>query len=106
MKTDTELLELAALAAGGEFHSGYFSLDGQGWRQWSPLDDDGDAFRLMVKLGLLVDCDSVLSEVEAVLVMHGHDDDYVRMREPYEVDPNAATRRAIVRAAAEIGAKL
>lgn len=92
--TDRELLELAAKAAGRPV-----------WA-WNPLDDDGDALRLAVKLGLLIDCDNVLKDVEAVLVMRDHDDQYVRMNERYGDDPYAATRRAIVRAAAEIGREM
>ena len=69
---------------------------------FSPLDDDAEAFRLAVKLGLLIDCDDVLKDVEVVLVTLNPNDQYVRMNEPYGDDPYAATRRAIVRAAAEI----
>lgn len=113
--TDKELLELAAKAAGitvrwseacHVFQTQIFPLIDNAWVEWNPLTADGDALRLAVKLGLLVDCDDILKEVEVVLVMHdydGHDDPYVRVAEPYGADPCAATRRAIVRAAAEIG---
>jgi hypothetical protein len=74
--TDRELLELAAKAAGNGFVIGY----------WNPLADDGDALRLAVKLNLW----------EAVRDGYQHADSW-------DSDPYAATRRAIVRAAAEIG---
>ena len=54
--TDTELLEFAAKAGG-------YSFDGDTLRNnntdfeysgWNPLEDDGDAFRLAVSLGLTV----------------------------------------------------
>ena len=111
--TDRELLELAAKAAGitlewdgnpEEWMPMYY--EGKTYHSWNPLDDDGDAFRLAVKLGLLIDCDDVLKDVEAVLVMRNHNDQFIRMNEPYGDDPYAATRRAIVRAAAEIGREM
>ncbi len=91
--TDRELLKLAAKAAGAlwvdetfpyeEF--GRLMLDfGLGPLEWNPLNDDGDALRLAVKIKW------VPSRVEVV---------GLSMNE----DPYAATRRAIVRAAAEIG---
>jgi hypothetical protein len=106
--TDRELLENAAKAAGNPIGT---SRAGGGLLMandlyWNPLQSDGDALRLAVRLGLLVDCDDVLKEVEAVLVMRDHDDDYVRISEKYETNPYAATRRAIVRAAAEIGKEM
>jgi hypothetical protein len=95
--TDIELLELAAKAAdiydalletedGFEFIGSY--------NIWNPLADDGDALRLAVACGLIVDCSRPSAG------------------EPYkqhaiwrdETMSNAElTRRAIVRAAAEIG---
>ena len=57
--TDRELLELAAKAAdvamlgwndGGEPYSGGIGSILPSGRVWNPLADDGDAFRLMVKL--------------------------------------------------------
>jgi hypothetical protein len=108
--TDRELLELAAKAAGIDWikncvwiENGFYSPLATHERiSWNPLTEDRDALRLAVKLGLFVDCDEVLQEVEAVLAAHFQDDDYVRMSEKYGTDPYAATRRAIVRAAAEI----
>jgi sugar phosphate isomerase/epimerase len=83
--TDRELLELAAKAAG-------YSFDGTTLRNtstdfeyngWNPLDDDGDALRLAVKLKMWTHSGMGCFQ--------------------NELDPYAATRRAIVHVAAEIG---
>ena len=100
--TDRELLELAAKAAG------WAEIDfdgGDGWANvyddeghqsvWNPLTNDGDALRLAVKLKMRVDMDYPAGtevEVGEISLMLTHYD-----------DPYAATRRVIVRAAAEIG---
>ena len=104
--TDRELLELAAKAAGIDARwfdgwNGFFiHLPHQlptYWPKWSPLTDDGDALRLAVKLGLNVnqwpDEDGTGSYCAIT--------DFIT--ETHNSDPYAATRRAIVRAAAEIG---
>lgn len=103
---DRELLELAAKA--GEiyyaYHDGKFLVDfrGVGCRPWNPLEDDGDALRLAVKLHLdILFCDD---DVEASANTGAE-------IEPFGIsklgnDQYAATRRAIVRAAAEIGKTL
>ena len=114
--TDRELLELAAKAAGlhvmgadtssrivhgvpvfmgltirrDDYPSGY---------RWNPLTDDGDALRLAVKIGrsrtlqLVVGVGGADCQFDHPLVTAFESGD----------DPYAATRRAIVRAAAEIG---
>ena len=106
--TDREMLELAAMAA-------EWQLCGYSWigeneddeefeildaafvkshpgqelaTKWNPLTDDGDALRLAVKLNL------VYGKVFARSVADNHEDGD---------DIYAATRRAIVRAAAVIG---
>lgn len=92
---DKELLMMAAKAAGYDkfgFNSEQISESG-----WEPLTDDGDAFRLAVKLELDI---SILCYCSRAFV-HGLD-----FEEIHNGDPYAATRRAIVRAAAEIGRKL
>jgi hypothetical protein len=102
-RTDKELLELAAKAAGVPLierigmHRDYFADDRTG-NEWNPLTDDGDALRLAVKLKL----DIVDAATYVTVWSLGNDD----CDEDYGSDPYAATRRAIVRAAAEIGAKL
>lgn len=107
---DRELLELAAKAA--EVPA-YWSVDGTvqnrpmfvvkaGGKmgtmpyesEWNPLKDDAEAMRLAVKLSLIV-------------CSHRHGESWaqkleINIKEPHGNDANAATRRAIVRAAAEI----
>ncbi len=97
--TNKELLELAAKAAGISFNwvkdwagNEGVGIDGDGRTVtiWNPLTDDGDALRLAVKLEMRDCCDSlwVIDKTSP---------------EEYRRDPHSATRRAIVRAAAEIG---
>jgi hypothetical protein len=103
--TDRELLELAAKAAGYDVEWATWvyankAADGCCFKHrgtydyWNPLADDGDALRLAVILGLVVDCSRPSAG------------------EPYKqhaiwldetCDNATLTRRAIVRAAAEIG---
>ncbi|OMQ52651.1 hypothetical protein [Burkholderia pseudomallei] len=67
---------------------------------WNPLSDDGEAFRLAVKLGILVS-----QQLSYVSVCQPHGNASMRgiqFQESYGTDSIAATRRAIVRAAAEI----
>ncbi len=100
---DRELLEAAAKAAG---HAYPWVLPARGGeRPWNPLTDDGDALRLAVKLSLLIapiPYQPGINAYGAVGVSwpgQRFDLDYER----FTNDPHAATRRAIVRAAAEIG---
>jgi len=65
---------------------------------FSPLTDDGDALRLAVKLELDVCQDGNIVDVHGAL--DGRD---IYATEVGAPDAYAATRRAIVRAAAEIG---
>lgn len=98
--SDRELLELAAKAAGIHWQGvlrdgGVFVHEG---REWNPLRNDGDAFRLSCSLRLDI---SFLEGFEQIIV-----DDYhgsSRAEEDYQPDMAAAARRAVVRAAAEIG---
>ncbi|MDE1010543.1 MAG: hypothetical protein OSB38_33260 [Paraburkholderia fungorum] len=111
--TNRELLELAARAAGisGQYVQEHFAY-GDEWIEgidtgatiyWSPLADDGDALRLAVKLKLLVGVH--LDETWAQ--SYGTEDGkWLTCKEPHANSPDAATRRAIVRAAAEIGRSL
>lgn len=99
MSNDRELLEAAAKAAGYWSHE-FNCPDNLPRPDWNPLRDDGDALRLAVKLD--------------IAPVWGSNRDTVRVDYParftiplYESvrdgDRYAATRRAIVRAAAEIG---
>lgn len=96
--TDRELLEAAAKAAG--IFDLRFDNKGVAYRnvhiEWNPLTDDGDALRLAVKLGLTIN-----PYKRGIFV--SRDEDEPVITEEWADDPYAATRRAIVRAAAEIG---
>lgn len=116
---DRELLELAAKAAG--FHP-YIAL--YGWNEfggginlerttpfdpdvenWNPLTDDGDALRLAVKtcIGFIVD-DEWVNVYRCK--HHGPLIDLCELYKNHDGDKHAATRRAIVRAAAAIGQEM
>mgnify|MGYP006291002553 CR=1 FL=1 len=98
---DKELLELAAKAAGYEKLGLFWNerlkclWDAEGF-SFDPLEDDGDALRLAVKLEIDVSFYKTSKGVGALCEDYSVDEDYGD-------DPYAATRRAIVRAAAEIG---
>lgn len=97
--TDRELLEKAAKAAGlaviiPAAHQRGLWIEGLE-DEWNPLTDDGDALRLAVKLDMSLVMFSIYVRVDTV--------DYKDVYEEYGTDRYAATRRAIVRAAAQIG---
>ena len=99
--TDSELLELAAKAAGELTPSWYGNqdyFDGV-LERWNPLTDDGDALRLAVKLEMELAVPRNRKDVYAGRLL-------LDAFEPVGSDPYAATRRAIVRAAAEIGKEM
>ena len=95
---DRELLELAARAAG--YDVARHSDDGASLllfgvqEPWNPLTDDGDALRLAVKLEIHVQPSGRYAWASTFSVT---------ATEESAQDPYAATRRAIVRAAAETG---
>lgn len=105
---DKRMLELAAKAAGLEvedyiegFGIAYFNGN-TGGNRFNPLTDDSDALRLAVKLNIrvepnVIDCDGETTNRTFVDFVGGE------FTTPHNDDPYAATRRAIVRAAAEIG---
>lgn len=106
MKTDRELLGLAAKSAGISF---FVDSRGRGMQMhanlmptpWNPLTDDGDALRLACQLQF----DLVLGHRGATVTLPGkrlieelcHQDSGENL---------ACTRRAIVRAAASIGEQM
>lgn len=111
--TDRELLELAARAAGLEFDPTVQNKFGllvvtedaacqSNQKLWNPLTDDGDALRLAVKLGLRdyfgIEIQKTCSQCTAFEPWEHCEYESFKNNDPY-----AATRRAIVRAAAEIG---
>ena len=92
---DRELLKLAAKAAGVEIVTQTMLDHGK----WNPLDDDGDALRLAVGIGIAIDP----REYDLCGVCTVTEDGALFVEDPRSQEPDAATRRAIVRAAAEIG---
>jgi hypothetical protein len=122
---DRKLLELAARAAGVEwlgFEDEYYFHEqtDYDWKHedhgrigviisskpceqniWNPLTDDGDALRLAVKLGIALDRTSN----RCWTWVNGWSYPGA-LEEFYKDDPYAATRRAIVRAAAAIGEQM
>ena len=118
--TDRELLELAAKAAGVEeavyvecvkdydskdFGEPALQVGHSTWHTWNPLTDDGDALRLWVKLKLDISFGDVsfFDDDFGFPVTYWREAQDVKGFVLHENDPYAATRRAIVRAAAEIG---
>jgi hypothetical protein len=96
--TDRELLELAAKAAGyvTKVESGIvfvrrYRIPKIDWKEWNPLDDDGDALRLAVKLEINLS----FSQDCAFGFWIGTPKD--------GEDLSSHARRAIVHVAAEIG---
>jgi hypothetical protein len=118
--TDKEILELAAKAAGfgapktgrtcwteseyprnSEKYGALWNYVGHmdTAKLWNPLTDDGDALRLAVKLEIAINPfagKTVVAHTESGRLGHEKWD-------CWDDDPYAATRRAITRAAAEIG---
>ncbi len=97
--TDRELLEAAAKAAGIDYYAraqsgGMLTDNGE----WNPLTDDGDALRLAVKADM-----DVVQMGDATRADYMIGIGFCTVDVPHGDDPYAATRRAIVRAAAEIG---
>lgn len=115
---DRELLELAAKAAGIEFtwkHCRFMTglADMYGVRElrdeetpylscglfWNPLIDDGDALRLATKLNFEIERSKAADRAYAGSVGEAPWVEYVNEQQ----NIYGCTRRAIVRAAAEIG---
>jgi hypothetical protein len=99
--TDRELIELAAKAEGRQIawdaRGAYTVVDGiSGGNVWNPLHDDADAFRLAVKLEMAI----IIEELASFAIVSGGK----ACKEPADKQGSeSATRRAITRAAAEIG---
>jgi hypothetical protein len=102
--TDHELCLAAAKAAGytvESVHGGWYHCTAPKVpnRIWNPLKSDMDAFRLMVDCGMDID-----ESGDGVRVsIYGDINDIPEAFEMYGNDKHAATRRAIVRAAAVMG---
>lgn len=115
---DRELLEMAANAAGmkgwqwveswGSMAEkrlqGGFYFD----RYWNPIEDDGDALRLAVKLGILVqsECYDDYNDMYAAAYKYDNGVEIASVQVPYTSDPYSASRWAIVQLAAILGRKM
>jgi len=95
---DRELLELAAKAAGHAIDRIDAMHDPEDWACWNPLEDDGDALRLAVPPG------HAFARLRSVPRAQAAKERFVGLTRAHypEYDLYAATRRAIVRAAAVI----
>lgn len=114
--SDRELLELAAKAAGYPTNHPWnaerllleppvIGLCIMGIRtNWNPLTDDGDALRLAVKLRM--NFYTGYKKVSAEILSDSDEPSIFITMCQSDGDVLAATRRAIVRAAAEIGKSL
>ena len=98
MTTDREILEMAAKAAGFEVYEFQPDVPKGLWVKyegksfvWMPYIDDGDALRLAVKLNITVYPGCAYTPTGKLINCRAR------------ANRLAATRRAIVRAAAEIG---
>jgi hypothetical protein len=107
--TDRELLEFAAKSVGIWLWWDYEPVDEKEWCYadgggvWSPLTDDGDALRLAVKLRMTIaPCATMNGDIVEMSAFPKGRGDFLSCEEAGS-DEYAATRRAIVRAAAEIG---
>lgn len=114
---------MAAKAAGFEFadklipeaqgkRKGPFILKSR-WTQWNPITDDGDALRLAVKLRISIEINERSIVASWVGGGYEHNDVYEYpdsiQNDDFDVvyvNHDKATRRAIVRAAAEIGRQM
>ena len=121
MDSDRELLELAAKAAGYTTNHPWnaerltmnppvdalyvMNENGVVHMAWNPLDDSGAAMNLAVDLDLaIVPYPIYNKQKHSVLVKKNNlDEPRFEKMELHGDDPRAATRRAIVSAAAEIG---
>ena len=103
---DRELLEMSAKACGIEISTwsncqagGFQTQEGARGKFWNPLDDDGDAMRLLTKLNLEIGRSNLAGRAYVGLLGEAPWVECVND----EQDIYACTRRAIVCASAEIG---
>lgn len=113
--TDRELLELAAKACGYDISHHWNALRAEMKppvaalcidsvsTAWDPLNDDGHALRLAVKLGVAIYPPDDEGSGATTSIQETYGGGWIVEDDDDRSDPFAATRRAIVRAAAEIG---
>ena len=73
---------------------------------WNPLDDNGDAFWLAVKLNICINFGFAANQINCEIYDWEEDEVKIDWKENGRKDPFTATRRAIVRCAAEVGKSL
>ena len=110
MKTDRELLEQAAKAAGidlytRKWHGCWYVSQEPNVKNWNPLVDDGDALRLAVKLyiGVRPHGPDHWQQPNVAVALWDFGDKSGRVTVEHGDDPQRAARRAITRAAAAVG---
>lgn len=105
--SDRELLELAAKAAGVKrelMDNGEpFYVGSATGHEWNPLDYDDDALRLAVKTGV---CIVIADGFVIAQRFYADAQNLGSHREEAALNDAAPVRRAIVRAAAEIGRQM
>jgi len=104
MRTDIELLELAAKVMGYAYtyrpYGGLITTAG-GPKPWDPLTNTDDAFALLMDLKI-----DLTFDIDDRRIRCSIEDNTFYASEPFGDDMVESTRRAIVRAAAEVGAEL
>lgn len=107
---DRELLEMAAKVAGisGEYSDTHKCFASHMEPGWNPISDDGDALRLAVKLGILVqsECYDDYDDMYAAAYKYDNGVEIASVQVPYTSDPYSASRWAIVQLAAILGRKM
>ena len=123
--TEREMLEFAAKAYGFGSDSGGViwteseyprgsSTNGALWNYkgwcdtaelWNPLTDDGDALRLAIELNMSIEIDA-FNDDTIVMVNDAVGSPLIIINQKHLENPRAATRYAIVKAAAEIGKQI
>lgn len=106
-----ELLEFAAKAAGYQVRvwpeTGFFYRceEGSGSVKWDPLNDDGDAFRLAVRLKMNISHGEAVDGGDSIICCdNGWDENYFFSEVPTErYGAESGARRVIVIAAASLG---
>lgn len=120
MNADKELLEMAAKTVEIELDWDIPPNARNPWRmtgvkgaedygpvcEWNPLTDDGDAFRLAVNLSILCYVGETHDNGKIAVATLMYHTPHFEALEDANTDQYAAIRRAIVRAAAEIGKTL
>lgn len=96
-KKEHEYIQLAAIAAGIADGDGFYDMENN--KEWNPREDDGDALRLAVRLGMKL----TINLHHRFVICNDIQISYDESKFGGDCDVNKAVRRAIMQAAAEIG---